>query len=283
MRVFVTGATGFIGRHVVSSLLERGISVVAAGRDRDKLDTAEWDGDVERVHFDMDRLPNDLWERIHKPTHCIHLAWPNLSSYMDESHLAQSLPLSRRLLFRLIDYGLRRLVVAGTCLEYGMVEGELAETLEPQPKNPYAEAKNRLRIDLEAYVKKRDTTLCWARLFYMYGPGQNPKSLFAQLQQAIENEDESFDMSGGEQIRDYLPVEIVAAYLVDLVCDEKFSGTVNVCSGRKVELWRLVREYLEERGVDIRLNLGVYPYLDWEPFRFWGNISRLATVGGGHG
>src|SRR3546814_20122545 len=58
--------------------------------------------------------------------------------------------------------------------------------------------------------------LAWPRLFYLFGPGQSPNSLYSQLQAAIARGDESFDMPGGEPVRDYLPLPDAAPLLVDV-------------------------------------------------------------------
>lgn len=278
MKILVTGATGFLGHHVISTLVERGVEVVATGRSLSKMKQAPWADAVTLVQMDLDQLPDSLMDQLHHPSHCVHLAWPNLPDYKSETHLNHSLPQSKNFLCKLIDQGIQKILVAGTCFEYGMQEGELSEKLPPRPDNPYGRAKNQLRLELESYLKDKDTDLQWARLFYMYGKGQNPKSLFAQLQKAIQSGCEEFDMSGGQQIRDYLPVEEVAAAIADLICHPTYTGTINVCSGENVPLLDLVKRYLENHNADIKLNLGVFPYPDWEPFKFWGAPHLLEKV-----
>lgn len=274
-RVLVTGATGFIGGYVVKTLLQRGLFVIATGCDESKLNDMPWAHMATCVALDMDSLPDDLFDVLQQPTHCIHLAWGGLSNYRAETHLTEELPKNEAFLSRLIDGGLKQLLVAGTCLEYGMIEGELDETIPPRPNNCYAEAKNRLRLTLQSYASETDCLLKWARIFYLYGEGQNPRSLFAQLDRALEEGAESFDMSGGEQVRDYLHVRQVADYIVRIALDDAFAGIVNVCSGREIQLRHLVQEYLDKRVSSTRLNLGIYPYPDWEPFRFWGSNKKL--------
>jgi len=274
-KVLVTGATGFIGEYVVNALLEQGVLVVATGRSEDRLNDMSWADAVTCVPLDMDLPPDDLFDVLGQPTHCIHLAWGGLSNYRAQTHLTEELPKNEAFLFRLVDRGLKHLLVTGTCLEYGMIEGGLNESLTPKPDNCYAEAKDRLRRALEPYTSKAGCLLKWARIFYLYGEGQNPRSLFAQLDRALEEGADSFDMSGGEQVRDYLHVQQVADYIVRIALDEEFAGIVNVCSGREVQLRHLVQEYLDKRGASTRLNLGIYPYPDWEPFRFWGSNEQL--------
>jgi dTDP-6-deoxy-L-talose 4-dehydrogenase (NAD+) len=170
------------------------------------------------------------------------------------------------------------LTVTGTCFEYGMQEGCLSENMAVHPNNPYGKAKNELRIKLEALKDKYSFHLKWVRLFYMYGEGQHPNSLLSQLENAIREGKSSFDMSGGEQVRDYLPVEKVAQNIVSVALQQKVEGIINNCSGIPVTVKQLVEEYLEQKHKKIKLNFGVYPYPDYEPMRFWGDTGKLKMI-----
>ena len=80
---------------------------------------------------------------------------------------------------------------------------------------------------------------------------------------AIDNGDTVFNMSGGEQLRDYLPIEDVVQQLYDLH-ESRRNGTFNICSGRPISIRYLVEKRIKERSADIELNLGYYPYSDYE-------------------
>ena len=82
-------------------------------------------------------------------------------------------------------------------------------------------------------------------------------------------------MSGGEQLRDYLPVEEAAGYLVALATNEKDNGIVNVCSGQTISIRALAQRVVAKHGASISLNLGHYPYPDYEPMAFWGDRRKL--------
>jgi dTDP-6-deoxy-L-talose 4-dehydrogenase (NAD+) len=112
----------------------------------------------------------------------------------------------------------------------------------------------------------------------MYGKGQSPNSILSQLEAAIENGDKVFNMSGGEQIRDYLPVEKVAEYIVRISLQDKVSGVINCCSGKPISIRKLVEDYLKEKNKKIELNLGHYPYPDYEPMAFWGDNYKLKQI-----
>src|SRR3546814_3677052 len=112
----------------------------------------------------------------------------------------------------------------------------------------------------------------------MHGPGQNPNSLLAQLDRAIDRGEEQFNMSGGEQLRDYLPVQVVALRLAALVSRPEHEGTFNICHGEPTSVRRLVETHIKMRQADIALNLGYYPYLTDEPMAFWGNGDRYQSL-----
>jgi dTDP-6-deoxy-L-talose 4-dehydrogenase (NAD+) len=113
----------------------------------------------------------------------------------------------------------------------------------------------------------------------MYGEGQNENSLIPQLKKAILSGDRVFNMSGGEQLRDYLDVKAVAEYICRIALQTEINGVVNCCSGKPVSIRRLVEKIVSEMNSDIALNVGYYPYPDYEPLAFWGDVSRLKCIG----
>jgi dTDP-6-deoxy-L-talose 4-dehydrogenase (NAD+) len=112
----------------------------------------------------------------------------------------------------------------------------------------------------------------------MYGEGQSAKSIYSLLSAAVGREDPHFDMSGGEQIRDYLHIDAVASALVRLSFLERNSGIVNVCSGTPRSLRAIVESWLDEKDWRIELRLGRYPYPEYEPFAFWGSAKKIHAL-----
>lgn len=279
MKVLVTGATGFIGRHVVSQLVDRGHQVTALVRNPDRVHGLPWQQRVRLVTSDIDAAGFD--DALDGHDACLHLAWPGLPDYQAHLHFESTLPAHYAFLKRLLAHGLQHLLVAGTCFEYGVKTGCLAEETPTDPGNPYAIAKDTLRKFLQALQYQKPFTLQWARLFYMFGPGQNPNSLLARLDRAIRDKEASFDMTGGEQLRDYMPVEEVSRSLVDLLEHPSVSGLFNVCSGTPVSVRTLVERRLAESGATLRLNLGAIPYSSNESMAFWGDNRRLAGLARG--
>jgi len=277
MKILVTGATGFVGRHVINELLKYNHQVIAATR---KVDLKSSGDKLKYTFLDIDNLDltQNYFAQLGCPDLLIHLAWQGLPNYKSLFHFEDNLIAHYSFLKNMVVNGLKNMVVTGTCFEYGMKEGCLSEDMITDPKNPYALAKDTLRKFLFELQKKHAFDCKWIRLFYMYGEGQNPNSLLSQLQRALQNGDQVFNMSGGEQERDYLPIEKVAEYIVTIALQNKISGIINCCSNTPIKVKELVENYLKETGQEIKLNLGYYPYTDYEAMSFWGDDTKLKKI-----
>ena len=269
MKVVVTGASGFIGQHVLTDLLQHGLEIVAVTREATRL--AGLSETVRIVEMDIAHPPSDCFEQMGRPDILIHLAWDGLPNYKSLHHFETELTRQYYFLKLMLEGGLSSLLVTGTCFEYGMQSGPLAADMPTKPNNPYGYAKDALRKQLEFLKSQTRFNLTWGRLFYMYGEGQPSTSLYPKLKEAVSRGDKIFNMSGGEQLRDYLPVEEVARQIVQLAMAQGDIGAVNICSGKPVSVRWLVEHWLSENNWEIDLNLGHYPYPDYEPMAFWGD------------
>lgn len=281
MKIVVSGATGFIGNHVIECLLGKNHTVIATGRDVQKAEKINWFSSVQFLPFDInsDYDKSDLFAYFGKPDKLIHLAWDGLPNFNSLIHIENNLLNHYRFLKNYLDSGGKHLLVTGTCFEYGLQDGCLAEDVLPDPITAYGIAKDSLRKFLQLLHKNQDSFVFqWVRLFYMYGEGQHPKSIIPQLDVAIKNGDAYFNMSGGEQTRDYLPVDQVAEYICKIALQNRVTGIINCCSGNPISVKQLVENYIISKGASIRMNLGYYPYPSYEPMHFWGNNTKLKSV-----
>ncbi|MBO9550263.1 NAD(P)-dependent oxidoreductase [Pseudomonas sp.] len=281
MKVLVTGASGFVGRHLVGALLARGHQVRAVARRVEAAQAMPWFDQVEFVRADVHDPQLDVGALCDGIDALVHLAWPGLPNYQGLFHFERNLMADYGFIQRVVQAGVAQVQVTGTCLEYGLQDGALGESLLCQPGNPYGLAKHSLRLFLESLARQQPFTLQWVRLFYLFGEGQNPNSLLAALDRAIDSGQPRFDMSGGEQLRDFLPIETAVGYLVGLLERGDFSGVVNCCSGRPIAVRTLVESHIAKRGAQIALNLGHYPYPAHEPMAFWGDARQLRALLGG--
>jgi nucleoside-diphosphate-sugar epimerase len=117
------------------------------------------------------------------------------------------------------------------------------------------------------------TALAWARLFYLYGPGEDRRRLVPSVALALLR-GEPARTTPGEQRRDFLHVDDVAGALV-AVAQSNVVGGVNIGSGRAVA----VREIVETLGAITErpdlVELGALPYAEGDPMLVEADNRRL--------
>jgi len=265
MKILVIGSSGWIGGYVVKELLKRpDIEVIAPISVGSFPKIAD-----ERVTYITGRVANI--ETM--PDAIIYLAWPDLDYYDSINHL-KFIADSYTIIKGFVDRGVRNITVTGTCFEYGQMEGELVETMAPNPTNNYGIAKDTLRRALS----NSRYDLKWLRLFYLYGDGQRKSSLIPTLEQAVRNGEKKFVISGGAKVRDYLPIEIAAEYIVKCAVQTKVTGIINVCSGEPITIKSFLESYIKDKGYDMEIGESIRPHGDYGAFSFWGNNERLKRI-----
>ncbi len=267
-KVLFTGATGGIGQSLIPVFLEKNYKITAITRDLRKARKMNWFKEVEFIELDIFQESHTL--DIDSDVGVVHLVWQGLPNYKSEFHIGENLPMNYNFIKFLIQKGIKNILISGTCAEYGMQSGMIKSSSPTKPNTQYAFAKDALHKQLRFLQNEFEFNLQWARLFYIYGEGGERKnSILKQLDMAIENGEKIFNMSGGEQLRDYLSVEEVASQLFEIFESHK-NGAFNVCSGQPISIRRLVENHIKKRGSEIKINPGFYPYLDYEPMAFWG-------------
>lgn len=270
MRVLVTGANGFIGRHVLVPLIARGGNVHAVGRT--VIDTADVTSHVADL---MDQAAVAAVVQAVRPTHLLHLAWcttPGLYWTARENldWVAASLHLCRCF----IDSGGKRMVVAGSCAEYDWSVPLLDERTTPCiPTTLYGMTKNALHHLLREAARLEGISLAWGRVHFLYGPGEKPGRLVSTVATALWDGD-VVSTTAGTQIRDFMHV-VDGAGAFAALCDSTVTGPINIATG----IARPVREIIERLGMlsgraDL-LRIGGRPSPAGEPPRLDVSVARL--------
>lgn len=274
-RIIVTGGSGFIGSKVCAKLAAEGWQVHAWMRGRTNPDELS---DTDQIKcrqidiYDEAAVREALRETDAKEM--IHLAWGGLPNYLSCHHIDTELVQQIRFVRNVVDNGIERLTMTGTCFEYGAQEGELHEDMDCRPTNPYGYAKLALLRYVTFLCQEIHFSYRWLRLFYMYGEGQGAKSLYTLFRAAYERGDICFDMSAGHQIRDFLPIREVIARIAELHAADVPDGIYNICSGKPISVRQLVEAWAADWGYSVHLNLGKFPIPDYEPLAFWGSCTK---------
>lgn len=279
-RVLVTGATGFIGRHTLQPLVDKGYEVHAVTSLRQKKGVISaqpvryYSADLLNPN-EVSRLMSDL-----KPTHLLHLAW-----YVEHGKFWSSpenfrwVESSLYLLRAFAANGGRRVVIAGSCTEYDWRDGLCDENSTLiQPTTPYSICKHALHLLLDSYATQVGLSAGWGRIFFLYGPHENPARLVSSVARNLLLE-EPAPVSQGDQVRDFLYVTDVANALTALLdCD--VTGAVNIASGQPTRLKDLIDIIAYQIGKPELVQWGALAGRPDDAPRVVAQIERLrSTVG----
>ncbi len=279
MKILVTGATGFIGNYLINELIKnKDLTIIATSRSKTKAKKYSWYSKVTYIEYEIiESNTTNLFKYFMKPDLVIHLAWDNLSNYNDLTHIEKNLLNHYSFLKNIIENGLLNLSCIGTCLEYGLQNGELSEDFVTNPITTYGLAKDSLRKFLQSLQNEYTFNLKWIRLFYMYGEGQSPNSLYSQLNSSIINK-KTFNMSKGDQVRDYLDINQVVKNIIQISLQNKVLGIINCASGIPITILDFIKKILLIKKSNLSLNIGYYDYPKYEPFSFWADTKKLNMI-----
>ena len=238
MRVLITGASGFIGFPLSNKLSELGFKVLAIGRSIpvNSHKSISWiKSDLNSVEIYKDDIT------AFKPEVLIHLAWQDIPDFSFEKsffNLNQSI---KFISFIAEIKSCRKIIISGSCWEYGKDQGECKDSDKSIPTNYFTLAKHSLRLWTEIIAKEKSITLGWFRLFYVYGPGQRPESLIPTLFQYLRNE-KLPEIKTPHNANDFIYIDdVVDAFSIAANSPFK-SGNYNLGAGKSISALEICRQ-----------------------------------------
>lgn len=272
MKILITGANGYIGKHVVKAFLNKGHEVYVSD--------FTYKGMDERAHIIREPLfsgKRDIYTCLNEPDVLVHLAWRDGFIHNSDSHMKD---LSSHVTFleNMIDGGLPFLSVMGSMHEIGYWEGAIDEKTPCNPLSMYGIAKNALRQTMALYCKDKPVNLHWLRAYYIYGDDSRGSSVFSKLYQAAEDGKTDFPFTTGKNKYDFIHIDELARQIVAASTQSKINGIINVCTGKPVSLADKVEAYITENHMDIRLNYGAFPDREYDSPAVWGNVQNISMI-----
>lgn len=256
MKILITGATGFIGQHVTSRLLDTNAEIAILTRSSGNIknfDVAK----IKIIEGSLESL-SECSEAIKSfnPTICIHLAWLGIPDYSYEVS-KKNLNLSMALIDLLLDKtNCSKFIVSGSCFEYGKTLGRLAETTNEENISAIAWAKNSLKNYLSLRCNEKGLNWVWLRIFYAYGPGQRINSLIPSLFRAIRS-GQAPAIQNPNNANDFIHISDVSEAFATACNKTVESGVYNIGSGylsRVADIWSLVQQYSQSQDKNICTN-----------------------------
>lgn len=268
--VFVTGATGCLGRAFLDLAHRRGLKVVALTRNSappDAPPTVRW------INAPLDAVP------AASLTCCrsvVHFAAAGVSTGSDDWDACHRVNVHQSLRFwqTAVNSGIRRFVICGSCFEYGRA-GERYEripvTAPLEPVTPYAASKAAATMLALGLTANHQLQLSVLRPFHVYGEGEAATRFWPSLR-AAACAGSDFRMTAGTQIRDFTPVSLVAErFFAELSSPTPTPGQPiirNVGTGIPRTLAEFARSCWTEFQASGRLLVGALPMRPNEIARF---------------
>src|ERR1051325_4277740 len=241
MKILVTGATGFIGSAFSRLALSRGHAIGGMMLPTEK--TPSGLEASERVTWFKGTLAEPPWSEIEKfkAEACVHFAWiatPGI--YLESPENENYFHWSHEFVRRIREFGARRILGAGTCIEYRISNEKLSEDRTPiEPTTIYARWKNALRIALERDATNEGFGFAWTRVFYPYGVGEHPARLCSSIIQKL-GRGEKFELKTPDSTKDYIYIEDLASAFLT-VLEKQFEGTINLGTGIGIAVKEIAR------------------------------------------
>jgi UDP-glucose 4-epimerase len=278
MKFFVTGATGFVGSHFVRHAIKAGHTILATyrrGTRTHAMPSLTW------LEAELDALPDGCMADFAALVHFAAVGVsPKQATRRELTHWNVSVPLM--LMEAAQAGGVPRVVIAGSSAEYGQSDA-VYDLIPPDapllPTSAYAASKAGCFVASHAAAIELGLQLCYLRIFSAFGDGQFETNFWPALRKAAQA-GADFPMTGGEQIRDFIPVEDVAreflhaATLGKVHAGEPLSW--NVGSGSPVKMREFAEAWWQRWNATGSLRIGMLPYRPHEVMRFAPLITERA-------
>ena len=271
----VTGATGFVGTHLVERLVRNGWKVNILSRPQSSLPESPVFAQImNHIH---DGSTQDLAEFINrtKPDVVFHLASLFLAQHETkdiESLIQSNILFGNQLLEAMKVNRVTNLINTGTSWQHYNNE-------DYNPVCLYAATKQAFEAILDFYIQAFDVKAITLKLFDTYGPADRRPKLFHLLEMAAKSGD-PLNMSAGEQLIDLVHIDdVVEAYL--LAAQRLLEGKVSthetyaVSSNDPLSLRNIVEIYSKTTGRRVNINWGARAYRFREVMTTWGNGKTI--------
>lgn len=274
MKLFVTGATGFIGSNFLNILAQYpDIEIVALRRDLNSLPRIPLLKEPFWLTKGLDEVKQVDLKGVDTIVHlAAHSMYPPYDTLNNCLYWNLTAPL--QLFNEALKAGVHKIVVAGSCFEYGM-SGEEFEFIPIdamlKPTLTYAASKAASSVAFYQFAVQHQIKLSYHRIFQVFGEGEAENRLWPSLKKAaLAGED--FPMTAGEQVRDFIAVEEVANYFVEACLkDNLIAGNpefFNVGSGKPQSIFEFSAYWWGKWQAKGKLLKGMLPYREGEVMRY---------------
>tara|TARA_B110000503_G_scaffold141577_1_gene235528 strand:+ start:1111 stop:1950 length:840 start_codon:yes stop_codon:yes gene_type:complete len=259
MKILITGATGFVGQHILTALSNYNIEITLIVREG-KEGQVKLLPNVTKIISTKNLFKESVeWWTKHctKIDRVLHLAWYADKQYLQSPKNIDCLMGSLNFAKGAIQAEVKKFIGVGTCFEYELSKENISVDTPLKPSSIYGATKAALYLTLSHWLPASSVELAWCRLFYLYGAGDNPDKLVPYLRSRLEK-NKKVELTSGTQIRDYLNVSDACNKIAEIVIGGQV-GPINICSGIPITVRQLAEQISDEYGKRELLNFGTRP------------------------
>ncbi len=271
-KILVTGAGGYIGRHVVKALLDAGQEVIASDLRLDDVDDR-----AQKIVTNIFEPDDGLFTKLDSPDVCLHMAWRDGFKHNSDNHMGD-LSNHYRFIKTMLEGGLKQVAVMGTMHEVGYWEGAIDENTPCHPASMYGIAKNALREATLMLAKEHNAVAQWIRAYYIVGDDARGNSIFSKLLQAAQEGKTTFPFTTGKNKYDFINVDELARQIAAVVSQSEVDGIINCCTGQPITLAERVERYIKDNNLNITLDFGAFPDRPYDSPGVWGDATKIKQI-----
>ena len=273
MKVAITGAGGYIGRHVLNRLKEMQLDVTAVVYPGSTIGS-----DTKSIELDILNTSDEVISNAFGGFDAVlHLAWTAGFNHHDPIHI-ENVMKHYHFLKALIKAGITNISVAGTMHEVGYHVGEINEHTACNPSNPYGIAKNFLRQMCMYEMQKSNVHIKWLRMYYITGDDSHSNSIFSKILMAEYDGKKTFPLNSGEMLYDFITIEQLAEQISMAVVQTDITGVINCCTGKPRSLRTLVESFIRDNDLSIIPEYNVFPVRDYDSPALWGSSVIIDKI-----
>lgn len=283
MRIFLTGADGFIGSCLLNELIHRKYKVAIILKSSHN---------IKRIHhliknclvfygdlYDFDFSCKGLDE--FKPNIFIHLAWDKVPNRFHNqiTQIQNNLKLAKKIFSACLTLKITTLISVGSQSEYGYSNDDIDENTLPYPTTFYGVAKLSVYHFFNVLCSQHGIRFVWHRIFTCYGPSDDthrfiPMVILMLLQKKTPR------LTEGSQLEDFIFVQDVAnAIVAALECDQA-QGLFNLASGQSYRIKAIAQLIRDRIDPSLKLGFGQVPFRRDQVMKLQASSQKLRTVTG---
>ncbi|MBN2446034.1 MAG: NAD(P)-dependent oxidoreductase [Phycisphaerae bacterium] len=282
MRILLTGATGFLGAHLLRHLLSRGHTAAVLLRPHtDPWRIADQLPRVHRIDADLANAPAaESALADFAPETLIHLAWAGvINADRDDLRQLDNVTHTVELLKTANRAGVQHYIALGSQAEYGPANQRLDETHSTNPTTLYGASKLAACVLTRRLCDQFGLRFAWLRLFSAYGEMDNPAWMIPYLIMRLLKREEP-ELTAGTQLWDHIYAGDAAAAICAVAEQPAAAGIFNLGSGQARPLREIIEKLRDLVDPALPLGLGQVPFRPDQVMHLEANIDRLRACTG---